>query len=218
VRHCHVPFKKTDLFHGVASLPSRCPEVLRRQRAGSRGSESQLLRDNLLFPGDALQQLAVPTTSNLLLDDVAATAPAGSNGVIFTPWLNGERTRSTTTAYAAGWHDLSLADDARRPRPRRPRRCGLQQPVLLEVVEKFTGRPSRGSTSRRPRAATGCCRPHLRGRARTRSARVVCSDRSCHPPRKRWSSTGVRSPFSQGVKITPLLPAGAVAATSSSNK
>ena len=41
---------------------------------------------------------------------------------------------------------------------------------------------------------------------RTSSARVVASDRLCQPPRSVWSSTGVRSPFSQGVKITPLLP------------
>ena len=50
---------------------------------------------------------------------------------------------------------------------------------------------------------------------RTRSARLVDSDWFIHAARTVWSSTGVRSPFSHGVKMTPWLPAGAVAASSS---
>ncbi len=51
---------------------------------------------------------------------------------------------------------------------------------------------------------------------RTSSARVVASDRLCQPARNVWSSTGVRSPFSHGVKITPLLPGGTAPASASS--
>ena len=48
--------------------------------------------------------------------------------------------------------------------------------------------------------------------ARTSCARVVSRRRLNQPPRTRWSSTGVRSPFSHGAKITPSLPGGADAA------
>ena len=51
--------------------------------------------------------------------------------------------------------------------------------------------------------------------ARTISARVVRREMLCQPPRSRWSSTGVRSPFSHGVKITPPAPAGTAAASAS---
>jgi len=139
---CHVPFKKTDLFHGVASLPSPLPGkyyIANEQEVAGAGLN--WLRDNVLFPGDALHQGAVPDDFYLLLDDVAATAPAGSNGVIFTPWLNGERTPVDDHRLRGGWHDLSLQTT----------RADLVRAVLegvaynsrwlLEVVEKFTGRP-----------------------------------------------------------------------------
>ena len=44
--------------------------------------------------------------------------------------------------------------------------------------------------------------------ARTMSARVEESDRLWKPPRMVWSSTGERSPLSQGVNSTPWAPAG----------
>jgi xylulokinase len=139
---CHVPFKKTDLFHGVASLPSPLPGkyyVANEQEVA--GASVNWLRDNVLFPGDALRQGPAPDDFYPLLDDVAATAPAGSNGVIFTPWLNGERTPVDDHRLRGGWHDLSLQTT----------RADLVRSVLegvaynsrwlLEVVEKFTGRP-----------------------------------------------------------------------------
>src|SRR3984957_10722886 len=50
--------------------------------------------------------------------------------------------------------------------------------------------------------------------ARTMSARVDDSERLWKPPRMVWSSTGERSPFSQGVNRTPWEPTGTDAATS----
>ena len=58
---CHVPFKKTDLFHGIASLPSplpgkyyvadeqevagACPRLAARQRAVSGRPAGRRIRD-----------------------------------------------------------------------------------------------------------------------------------------------------------------------------
>jgi len=139
---CHVPFKKTDILHGVASLPSPLPGkyyVADEQEVA--GATLNWLRDNVLFPGDALRQHPAPDDFYPLLDDVAATSSAGSNGVIFTPWLNGERTPVDDHRLRGGWHNLSLqttrADLVR----------GVLEGVaynsrwLLGVVEKFTGKP-----------------------------------------------------------------------------
>jgi xylulokinase len=138
---CHVPFKKTDLFHGVASLPSPLPGkyyVADEQEVA--GASLNWLRDNVFFPDDALRRSPVPDDWYRRLDDVAGTAPAGANGVIFTPWLNGERTPVDDHRLRGGWHDLSLQTT----------RADLLRSVLegvaynsrwlLGCVERFTGK------------------------------------------------------------------------------
>ncbi len=139
---CHVPFKKTDLFHGVASLPSPLPGkyyVADEQEVA--GASLNWLRDNVFFPDDALRAAPPPDDFYVLLDDVAGTAPVGSNGVIFTPWLNGERTPVDDHRLRGGWHDLSLqtsrADLARAVLEG----VAYNSRWLLECVERFTGKP-----------------------------------------------------------------------------
>ncbi len=95
---CHVPFKKTDLFHGIASLPSPLPG-------------KYYVADEQEVAGGALHWLRdVTGTADdfAALDALAAGAPAGSNGVLFTPWLNGERTPVDDETLRAGWNNLSL--------------------------------------------------------------------------------------------------------------
>jgi len=139
---CHVPFKKTDLFHGVASLPSPLPGkyyVADEQEVA--GASLNWLRDNVFFPADALRAAPAPDHFYRLLDDVAGRAPAGSNGVIFTPWLNGERTPVDDHRLRGGWHDLSLqttrADLARSVLEG----VAYNSRWLLGCVERFTGKP-----------------------------------------------------------------------------
>ncbi len=129
---CHVPFKKTDLFHGIASLPSPLPGkyyVADEQEVA--GGCLEWLREHALETGDDFRTL----------DAVAGASAPGSNGVIFTPWLNGERTPVDDHTLRAGWHNLSLATT----------RSDLVRSVLegvaynsrwlLATVEKFVGRP-----------------------------------------------------------------------------
>ena len=52
---------------------------------------------------------------------------AGSEGVIFTPWLNGERTPVDDHTLRGGMAQPVTLDDARRPRAVGPRRCRVQQ-------------------------------------------------------------------------------------------
>ncbi len=90
---CHVPFKKTDLFHNMATLPSAIPEryfIANEQEAA--GACLNFLIDNILYHADAALNASKPSDVYTVLDEIAQNTPAGSGGVIFTPWLYGERT------------------------------------------------------------------------------------------------------------------------------
>jgi xylulokinase len=96
---CPMPSKKTDVFHQLATVPGLDPSsYLLVDMQDTAGRALEWLRDNV-FDGlnyDALTQLA-------------AGAPAGSNGVIFTPWLKGERSPVDDRQARGGFHNLSLA-------------------------------------------------------------------------------------------------------------
>ena len=54
---CHVPFKKTDLFHSLAALPSAIPgRYLLTNEQETAGACLQFLRDNIFFHADELSK------------------------------------------------------------------------------------------------------------------------------------------------------------------
>ena len=103
---CHVPFKKTDLFHNMASLPAAIPgRYLLINEQETAGGCLTFLRDKLLYAEGH------PPDDWGVLENLAARTPAGSNGVIFTPWLYGERTPVENRLIRGGFHNLSLTAD-----------------------------------------------------------------------------------------------------------
>ncbi len=155
------------------------------------------------------------------------------------------RTRRPPPGRAGGWRPRAPADGprpGRRPRgtARRsvPRRAGWRAGVrhLLDGAVEDVGvdrapQRRRGPaadgpdgaeragrrTARRLGPASGELRATPSSTERTRSARVVRSDRLWNPPRARRSSTGERSPASHGVNSTRPLPGAAVAASAVSS-
>src|SRR3990172_6623808 len=84
---CHVPFKKTDLFHNLAALPSAIPgRYLLTNEQECAGGCLQYLRNSILFPQDELSTGAKPSNAYQLFDRNADRTPAGSGKLIFTPW------------------------------------------------------------------------------------------------------------------------------------
>lgn len=142
---CHVPRKKTDAWHNVAALPSVVPGsywVATVQDVAGKGID--WLVGNVLGP-DAGPSGGEPdpgAREEILrrLNRLAATAPPGSNGVVFTPWLNGERTPVDDPTVRGGWFNVSLtttrADLARSTFEG----IALNARWLNESVERFTGR------------------------------------------------------------------------------
>jgi xylulokinase len=103
---CHVPRKKTDLRTNVASLPSVVPGrywVATVQDVA--GKALTWLVDNVLYPDDE------PDDVLERLNAMAAKVPPGSHGVVFTPWLNGERTPVDDQRLRGGWFNLALGTD-----------------------------------------------------------------------------------------------------------
>lgn len=138
---CHVPFKKTDLFHNMASLPSAVPgRYFIANEQETAGACLSYLRDNILYADDLLaRETRVPNVYPIF-DEMVAGVPAGSEKLIFTPWLHGERTPVEDPLVRGGFHNLSLR--ATRAHMIRAVFEGVayNSRWLLRYVEKFVNR------------------------------------------------------------------------------
>jgi xylulokinase len=131
---CHLPTKRTDLLHNQAALPSAVPGRYFLANEHEVGGGALLwLRDQAAMVSDIDEANAL-----------AALAPAGSNRVIFTPWLNGERTPVDDHTIRGGWNNLSLTTT--RPDLVRSVFEGVayNSRWLLDTVESFVKRPLDG--------------------------------------------------------------------------
>lgn len=106
---CHVPFKKTDLFHNLAALPSSIPgRYLLTDEQETAGACLQFLRDNIIFHKDELFNGQKPENAYKSFDRIAERTPAGSERMIFTPWLYGERAPVDDHLVRGGFFNQSL--------------------------------------------------------------------------------------------------------------
>ena len=138
----HVPFKKTDIFSGIASVPCAVPgRWLLTAMQSTAGGNLTFLRDNVLYHHDELlTEERLPDVFKIF-DRMAARVPAGSNGVIYTPWIYGERAPVDDRALRAGLYNLSL-DNTREDIVRAfLEGVALNTRWLMKPVEKFLGRP-----------------------------------------------------------------------------
>jgi xylulokinase len=130
---CHVPSKKTDLLHNMASLPSPIPgRYFVADEQETAGAALTFLRDRVLFGDDP------PASAYRDFDRMAAHAPPGSGGVIFTPWLYGERTPVEDRFVRGGFHNLSLSANREDLVRAVFEGVALNARWLLVAVERFT--------------------------------------------------------------------------------
>jgi xylulokinase len=80
---------------------------------------------------------AVPDDAFARLNDMAASVPQGAHGVIFTPWLNGERTPVDDHTIRGGFHNLSLASTRADMVRAVFEGVALNSAWLLGAVEKY---------------------------------------------------------------------------------
>jgi xylulokinase len=104
----HVPFKKTDPFAQIASVPCAVAgSYLAVAIQSSAGSNLSFLCEKILFSEDQLGTRR-PADVYSALDRIAASAPAGSRGLLYAPWLCGERSPVDDSTLRAGLLNLSL--------------------------------------------------------------------------------------------------------------
>ena len=105
----HVPFKKTDVASSMASIPCAVPgRYLLTALQATAGGNLTFLRDNILYHKDELLQEADVPDIFKVLDQIAERVPAGANGLIYTPWIWGERAPVDDRNLRAGLYNLSL--------------------------------------------------------------------------------------------------------------
>ena len=139
---CHVPFKKTDLLHNMAALPSAIPEryfIANEQETA--GACLTFLRDNIFYPGDRLPNVPRPPDVYKIFDEIAGNTPAGSNNLIFLPWLYGERTPVENDSVRSGIFNLSLSTTREHLVRAIFEGVAYNSRWLLGYVEKFIKRP-----------------------------------------------------------------------------
>jgi xylulokinase len=104
------------------------------------GGNLTFLRDNIIYHKDELLQEADQPDLFQLLDQIAARVPAGAGGVMYTPWIWGERAPIDDRHVRAGLFNLSL--DSTRADILRAMLEGIAMNSrwLLGPVKQFLGR------------------------------------------------------------------------------
>jgi xylulokinase len=148
-----VPFKRTDVIRQIATVPGLDPQhplVANNQETG--GAALHWLREQIVVPPDGLlgggsgigaagaaPEAAAPSYEDLLR--LAATAPAGCEGMLFMPWLSGERSPAEDKVVRGGWLNVSLRTDRAMLVRSVLEGVAFNARWLLDAYEKFIKRP-----------------------------------------------------------------------------
>ncbi len=137
----HVPYKKTDIASSLASVPCAVPgRYLLTALQATAGGNLTFLRDNVIYHQDELLQEADVPDIFKVLDQIAARVPAGSNGVLYTPWIWGERAPVDDHHLRAGLYNISLHNTREDIIRAFLEGIAFNTRWLLLPVEKFLGR------------------------------------------------------------------------------
>ena len=138
---CMVPFKKTDILHSIASFPSAIPgryQCVNEQDLA--GGCLPFLMDNVLFYQSEQIPTVAPQEAYDALNRVAGQIPPGSDKLIFTPWLNGERTPVDDTLLRGGFHNMSKTTTRDHMIRAVMEGVAYNTRWMLQYTEKFIGR------------------------------------------------------------------------------
>ncbi len=130
---CPLREKGTDVIRQMASVPGPGPGgYLLANNQDSAGRCLEWFRDNVAArPG-------APPPSYDEVVALAGTAPPGAGGVLFTPWLTGERSPVDDRAARAGFHNVSVGTTQAHLARAVLEGVALNLRWLLEAAEHFT--------------------------------------------------------------------------------
>lgn len=105
----HVPHKKTDLTAMIAAVPCAVPSrYLMMAMQTSAGNNLSFLKEKILYNQDELLREEQLPDVYKIFDRIAAKVPAGSRGLLYAPWLYGERCPVEDRSLRGGLFNLSL--------------------------------------------------------------------------------------------------------------
>ena len=137
----HVPIKKTDVSAQIASVPCAVKgRYLAVALQSSAGFNLSSLCDKILFNED---DCGVERPANVYseLDRSAAEVPAGARGLLYTPWLCGERTPVDDPSLRAGLLNMSLQHSRNDIIRAYLEGVALNTRWMTASVNRFVGRP-----------------------------------------------------------------------------
>ena len=138
---CHVPYKKTDVLHNLGSLPAAIPgRYLLTNDQESAGLCLAELQRNVLFPPDGAAAPGAAEDPYAAMLALAAAVPAGSDGLIFAPWVNGERAPVDDRTVRGGFFNQSLGVTRGHLVRAVLEGVAYNSRWLLSYVERFIGR------------------------------------------------------------------------------
>jgi xylulokinase len=138
---CHLPFKKTDIFHAMTTMPSPLRDrYLLFAEQGTGGKALEYFLNSIVYARDGFDTGPVPDDAYIRADRMAAGVPAGSEGVIFMPWLNGSITPEENGDVRGGFFNLSLGSTRAHMTRAVMESLAYNNRWTREVAEKFTGR------------------------------------------------------------------------------
>jgi xylulokinase len=130
---CPVPKKKTNAVHSIAAVPGLTNDsylIIDNQETGAKSLEW-------------LRGLLAGSGAPMAYDEMtalASSAPPGANGVLFTPWLAGERSPIGNKHLRGGFTNLSLTTTTADLIRAVLEGVAANSAWLLGYVEKFAGR------------------------------------------------------------------------------
>ncbi len=137
----HVPFKKTDIGSSLASVPCAIPgKFLMIVMQTTAGGNLTFLRDKILYHKDELMREEHLPDVYRVMDRIAERVPAGSNGVIYTPWIYGERSPIEDSNVRASIINLSLENSREDLIRAFLEGVAMNTRWMLGPTEKFLGR------------------------------------------------------------------------------
>lgn len=138
---CHLPFKKTDVFHSITTMPSplRNRHLLFAEQ-GTGGKALEFYLNNIVFANDEFGTGPLPDDVYERANRIAADVPPGSEGIIFMPWLKGTITPEENGTVRGGFFNLSLSSTRAHMTRAVMESIAFNNRWTAEVAEKFVGK------------------------------------------------------------------------------
>ena len=137
----HVPYKKTDMSSFMASVPCAIPDkYLMIVLQTTAGGNLNFLRDKILYHKDELLKEEQSPDVFQVFDRIAEKVPPGSHGLLYMPWIYGERSPIDDRKARAALFNISLENSREDIIRAFLEGVAFNSRWLLAPAEKFMGR------------------------------------------------------------------------------